>query len=359
MALVQQAAAWADEHKVSVKVPHDVEMNDKWLARSALQKAIRRGETDEALDQAARLWKIEEDYCWRALAVIAVEDIGFGNPETVLYSHLAQLKTFRNSLDAGRLLTALVASMCAGVKTRSCCELSIGMDMSGPMIGVMKGMSHWSNDELLKAFAGEDVGASYGALRVLKGQVPEGGLPRPKQQKNIDAVEEIMMQLPEPFGLAAVHAMRRPVDTMSLAMFQTTRLFLAANEKQEVEVVGDVFPTSIRIGKFKSEAYDMHTQSGKKAIKAFYTSLKKGYPELGAIDGGKAVKALGAAIFVEEGGLEDQRLLGGDLYDLMEVQDTTFLPAYGVPVEMYDRVRQIVRQEFDRLNGKRKWAFDL
>lgn len=358
MVLAEQAAAWADEHKVAVKVPEDVEMDDKWLARSGLQKAIRRGQMNEALSLAARLWRIEEDYCWRALATIAVEDIGFGSPEAVLYTHVAQLKTFRNAVDAGRLLTACVAQMCEAPKSRSCCELSIAMDMSGPMNGHMKAQSHWSNDELLKAFAGDDVGNSYGALRIMKGQVPEGGMPRPKQQANIDAVEQIMKQdLPEEFATAAIHAMRRPVDSMSLAFYQTTKLFL--REPAKVEIVEDVFPPSFRIGKFLTEAYDLHTRDGKKALKAFYTSLKKGYPELAAIDGSSAVKALGSALFVEEGGLVDRRIMGGDLYDLQEAQDRTFLKAYGVPVEMYDRVRQIVRQEIERLNGKRKWVFEL
>lgn len=360
MALVQQAADWADEHKVMVKVPDDVEMNDKWEARSALQKACRRGQMDEALSQAARLWKIEADYCWRALATIAIEDIGFGSPEAVLYSHCAQLKTFRGSLEEGRLLTAIVAQMCEVAKSRSCCELSIAMDMSGPMNGHMKAQSQWSNTELLNAFEGVDVGDSYGALRIIKGQVPEGGMPRKRVPEVLEAVEATMMQLPEPYGLAAVHAFRRPVDSMSLAFYQTTKLFLRENEAQLCEIVEDVFPPSVRVGKFLSEAYDMHTQRGKKAIKAFYTSLVNGgYAEIKEIPKEKAGKALGSAIFVEEGGLVDRRILGGDLYDLQVAQDTTFLKAYGVPMDHYERVRQIVRQEIERLNSKRKWAVNL
>lgn len=356
-ALVDQAAAWADEHKCAVKVPNDVEMNDKWPARSALQKAIRRGEHDEALSQAARLWKCDADYTWRALATVAIEDVGFGDPEAVLYAHLGQLKTFRAKLDDGRLLTALVAQMCEAPKTRSCCELSIAMDWGHE--SHIKKMVGWSAERLIEVVKAEDIGESYGALRVLRGRVPEGEK-RGKDDGSLGIVEQHMMEtLPEPFGLAAIHALRRPVDSMSLAFFQTTRLFLEVVAADGVEIVEDVFPPSERVGKFFSEAWDMHTQTGKKALKAFHTSLSKDYAAIKAIPKEKAVKALGAAVFVEEGGLVDRRILGGELFELQQVQDETFLPVYGVPKKLYEEVRQIVRKEIERLNSKRLWALKL
>jgi hypothetical protein len=201
LALVPQAAEWADEHKSAVKVPQDVEPNDKWLARSALQKAIRRGEHDEALSQAARLWKCDPDYCWFALGVIAVEDIGFGDPECVLWSHVGQLKTFRTKLDDGRLLTALVARMCEAVKSRSCCELSIAADWGHQER--LEEMSMFSTGKLLDMVQAEDIGESYLAIRLLRGHVPEGLIAKERQEAR-PLVNAIMMKdLPEPYGLAA------------------------------------------------------------------------------------------------------------------------------------------------------------
>jgi hypothetical protein len=356
LALVPQAAEWADEHKSAVKVPQDVEPNDKWLARSALQKAIRRGEHDEALSQAARLWKCDPDYCWFALGTVAVEDIGFGDPDCVLWSHIGQLKTFRGKLDDGRLLTALVARMCEAVKTRSCCELSIAVDWAHKER--MEEMSMFGTMALLDKMTSEDIGESYIAIRLLRGHVPEGMIAKSRQAD--DLVEEAMMKLlPEPYGLAAWHAYRRPVDSMSLAFFPTMRLFLTENEQEHCEIVEDVMPPSERIGKFNSEAWDMHTQGGKLALKAFYTSLVKSFPVIAEIPKAKAVKALGAAVFVEEGGLIDRRILGGDLFELQKAQDETFLPVYGVPADHYLEVRKIVRNEIERLNSKRKWAMKL
>jgi hypothetical protein len=359
LSLVDEAAAWADEHKAAVKVPLDVEMNDKWLARSALQKAIRRGEHDEALSQAARLWKCDADYCWYALGTVAVEDVGFGSPECVLWSHVGMLKTFRAKLDEGRLLTALVAQMCEAVKSRSCCEMSIAVDWGAKQ--AMEEMMHWSSTALLAAVMGDDVTKAYAALRILKGwSNQQEGVVKGRDDEDRAAAEEIMKkQLPEPYATAAIQAYRRPVDSMSIAMFPTTKLFLMEHEQESLEIVEDVFPPSERIGKFNSEAIDMHTQHGKLALKAFYTSLSKSYPVIEEIPKTKAVKALGAAVFVEEGGLVDRRVMGGGLHQLQVAQDTTFLPIYGVPADHYDEVRKIVRSEIERLNQKRKWAVKL
>src|SRR6187200_1490436 len=52
----------------------------KWLYASALQKSVRRGMTHCAIRFAIQLHSIDEAYCWRRLAIIALEDIGFGDP---------------------------------------------------------------------------------------------------------------------------------------------------------------------------------------------------------------------------------------------------------------------------------------
>ncbi len=51
----------------------------KFLAISCLQKCIRRGEADLACEYAKRLYEIEKSYLSYRLAVILIEDIGFGN----------------------------------------------------------------------------------------------------------------------------------------------------------------------------------------------------------------------------------------------------------------------------------------
>lgn len=57
------------------------------LVISALQKEIRRGNTDNAALLAYEMALTSpalEDYLWQRLMVISVEDIGFGNPQAVV-----------------------------------------------------------------------------------------------------------------------------------------------------------------------------------------------------------------------------------------------------------------------------------
>jgi len=52
---------------------------------SALQKSIRRGLEEEAMFWAAELETRYQDYLWKRLQVISVEDIGIADPQVVLY----------------------------------------------------------------------------------------------------------------------------------------------------------------------------------------------------------------------------------------------------------------------------------
>src|SRR5687768_11925317 len=54
-----------------------------WLAMSLLQKAVRRGQREQSLRAAATLLLTSPDRLWRRCAVIAFEDVGTADNETV------------------------------------------------------------------------------------------------------------------------------------------------------------------------------------------------------------------------------------------------------------------------------------
>jgi len=56
---------------------------DRYIALSALQKAIRRGNEDLALRAAANLMINGPKAIWRRLGIIAFEDIGVANIDAV------------------------------------------------------------------------------------------------------------------------------------------------------------------------------------------------------------------------------------------------------------------------------------
>jgi hypothetical protein len=330
---------------------------DRWLFRSALQKAVRRGQTRVALTMSDRLRGEDPDSLWRSLAVIAVEDVGFGDPDAVTFTTAAISKTVRKRVgDDHGLSRSLVRRMCAAPKSRACCELSITVDMGRPdLISVM---AQRTDAELIAALEERNSGTLYTALGLIRGRFP--GYTARGAVAHAEAEEMISGRLGQDpaAARAAIHAFRRPVDTMSFAVLPTTRLML---DQPDMELVDEQarWPQSTDIMGFPAETFDIHTRMGGLALKALYTSLCRGHPWLTAIHPQRAARALGSAVFLEEGGLVDRRLTSPALSILQECQDRALMTAYGVPEALHERVRGLVRANLPRLHAKRAWACAL
>lgn len=93
---------------------------DAWLAASALQKAIRRGDRDVAERAALTLYRLRGSATWRRLIVIACEDIGIASPDVVAATVEAACDpALRRRLGDVRLLLSLVRELVAAPKDRS------------------------------------------------------------------------------------------------------------------------------------------------------------------------------------------------------------------------------------------------
>lgn len=92
---------------------------DKWIASSAMQKSIRRGNVKLSLRAGFTLWQQDRASFWRRVHSIALEDVGVSAPDTVVkvltaYANSAW-RVKRNDLLVGLYLITL---MCGAVKTR-------------------------------------------------------------------------------------------------------------------------------------------------------------------------------------------------------------------------------------------------
>ena len=96
---------------------------------SALQKEIRRGNTENAVLLAYEMMITSpamEDYLWQRLMVISVEDVGFGEPNApVLLNALYQMvETFDRSVGERKLFAVhAVRYLCQCQKDRSSDEM--------------------------------------------------------------------------------------------------------------------------------------------------------------------------------------------------------------------------------------------
>lgn len=98
---------------------------DVWIAKSLLQKAIRRADSEHALRAAMFLVEKDNRSFWRRLPVVAWEDIGLGDINLCsLTDTVAGSKRLRSKLgEEWRVAACLVKQLCAAPKDRTTDDL--------------------------------------------------------------------------------------------------------------------------------------------------------------------------------------------------------------------------------------------
>ncbi|MEP9371168.1 hypothetical protein [Mesorhizobium sp. KR1-2] len=106
-------------------------LSDPWLATSAPQKAIRRGNEAVALAATSFLLAGHGDRLWRRLIVIALEDIGIGDLDAVRDVLLVSTRKSWRAEHGGdwAVAASLVQRLCAAPKCRDACELLVAADL--------------------------------------------------------------------------------------------------------------------------------------------------------------------------------------------------------------------------------------
>ncbi|MEX0305005.1 MAG: hypothetical protein AB3N24_21525 [Leisingera sp.] len=98
---------------------------DPFVAKSMLQKAIRRSDTGKAEEAARYLLRVNEHGFWRRVCIIALEDIGLANIPLVTQALQAERnRALRSSLGGSEKVgLALVSAMCTSPKDRTTDDL--------------------------------------------------------------------------------------------------------------------------------------------------------------------------------------------------------------------------------------------
>src|SRR6478736_3475118 len=90
---------------------------DFFEVSSAMQKAIRRGETEDAIYWAYELWRSgNSKYVWKRLLIIAVEDIGSADVEAMtlantFYQNYLWLKDMESNKESHELVRPMLATV--------------------------------------------------------------------------------------------------------------------------------------------------------------------------------------------------------------------------------------------------------
>lgn len=98
---------------------------DRWVARSCLQKAIRRAEPELAQRALANLFNHDRRATWRALTIIALEDVGVANVDLLAQIVAAQRnRKWREQMGGDwAVMAELVRQMAASEHCQAACDL--------------------------------------------------------------------------------------------------------------------------------------------------------------------------------------------------------------------------------------------
>lgn len=112
----------ASDYEVPTVEPLPV---SSWVAASAMQKAIRRGDVDLALRAAVTLMKSDPTKLWRRLAGIVFEDVSIGSVDTIrLVMAATTSKSLREEFGGEwAVASRLVEQMAISPKCRSTDDL--------------------------------------------------------------------------------------------------------------------------------------------------------------------------------------------------------------------------------------------
>ena len=239
---------------------------DRWIASSALQKAIRRGEVAVARRALMSLYRHDPRSAWRRLVVIACEDVGIGSLDAVIATVAYATKPkSRAQLGGDEAAAFATAEMLAEAPKDRSADLLCAAAQHDPALEVMRSRCRLvSSDRRLEFVADPTLSLPGRAVAAwhASGVDPrgEGRLGRGdpgalmRTYADLGAPDRLLEAV-----MAATKAIRDP-----LALFLPL-IWLSSN-KGETALLDRVPPPSGLIDGIPLYALDKHTRLGRQAI---------------------------------------------------------------------------------------------
>lgn len=299
-------AVLTNRGRYSVETP--IEMSP-WLAMSLLQKAVRRGHTDLALQAAATLLRDSPDRLWRRICIVAFEDIGVADLETLqLATAAVSGKLFRAKLGGEwAVASTIVTRMAQAAKCRAADDLVMVVERHPSLRTARQEMAELSIQDLILIATGqgpllERALATW--LAIGTDLIPSDYLPRRRGQQQ--AVWDAFCDagFPDTVVETAREGMRK--SRQVLCPFVS---LLATGAWQNAPVANDCPPPELSIHGVPTWAYDMFVREGRHALRTFLDQngetarwIRERVPS------SERINLLGHIVFAVEGGLLRSRL---------------------------------------------------
>lgn len=287
---------------------------DKWIARSCLQKAIRRGEVNLAQRSLATL--MHDDPCgiWRHLIVIGFEDVGAANFITVaqVIAASANRKWREEAGGSWKVASFLASELAAGPHCQATCDLLLRARYSSHLHRARAQIARAGTDEFTEMISSRSRPLEERALAVLALAGEFGARPDA-------ALALVALQQPYSDALIGLCELgwRKTRDPMTLLFPLIWEHWLESSDAEAV--LDDPFPpvTDAGLG-VPGYALDQFTRVGNKVARMLLAArpeLRRVLDEAG-FPSRSHPRAVGDLLFLHEGGLVVRRLMWGLANDL-------------------------------------------
>lgn len=282
---------------------------DRWILASSLQKCIRRGLVQDAIDVALALHALDPDYAWRRLRVISLEDVGLGDIKAVSgVLAVAGKKVLRSALGDSQLYVHLARLLAVAIKDRTACDLINWVSNALPA-------EHFRN-ELLKVASTtwEEVAVDdevpvwkrVVALQLLSGYSAKVGVSyRIFSRSHPSAVVRVIESL-KPDPMVSFALLRgKGSESLNIALLFAYLLWKKASRRALVSLETEVRGT-VRIGGVIAPSFCMYTRVGLHAMRIFLSGDAMFRSLLEQAGATNALKVLGLLLFQIESGVLDR-----------------------------------------------------
>lgn len=327
---------------------------DKYIAASALQKALRRKNLKQAMFAAAVLKRIDEGYLFRRLKCCALEDVGPADLDTVSQVLWVSGKRDWMSRHGGSdfMLAYLLHRLCQSKAVRTTDNLIYTACKSPVYAGQREAFSGMTLGELADAFMEEDrdaVELTLLAYFMCGTRYPCDDLDLKKGTP--DHLLDTCYSFGVPSFVTDVLKLSRSYEFF----VSLVPAWMQLERADTIRIVSEAPAPSVMIGPWPSEALDRHTASGKRSYRLFLKScpsvsgfMTNHLPEADPVD------LIAWAVFV----LEGQRLNNKIEYDeanrLQELTETAWMLCKGMTAEVQTELLALLRENMETLHDSRR-----
>lgn len=326
-----------------------------WNTLSNLQKAIRRGDQDQAVISSILLFNTDRIKFLRRMCVIALEDIGFGNIKlvskilTYADAHKKINRLTAHTEELGECL-ALVAELAQSVKDRSPCQLAVA---AKGYANIIARVGRLTPERCAAIYANE---SDNPHLRCLAGRSLTGSLSIEKLRigkADRKAYMAALTKLDLPERIISIAEIGAGLGGEVAGLAVNVPILYRPMKKESRKIRINHLPPAELIRGLLSAAYDKHTLEGKYALAAFAANCNP-LRQFSEKQGVQARRIIGFLVFMAEGSVVDRDVRCSLTDQLYASNEKELCSRMGLSYSALSEAKDILLGNLDLLNHHRR-----